>query len=80
LCDLFDDLGPDAPALAGLKSTVPPIPMSSSCTTRTCADAEPLGAPGELLLYLFGRQEHARVEVDGPRAAVDALAATTLSW
>jgi uncharacterized protein (TIGR03085 family) len=31
------------------------------------------GAPGELLLYLFGRQNAAQVEVSGPDAAVDAV-------
>lgn len=31
------------------------------------------GAPGELLLYLFGRQGAARVEVSGPAAAVEAV-------
>ena len=31
------------------------------------------GSPGELLLYLFGRQGAAHVEVTGPAAAVDAV-------
>lgn len=31
------------------------------------------GAPGEVLLYLFGRQDAAHVEVSGPAAAVDAV-------
>ena len=31
------------------------------------------GPPGELLLYLFGRQSAAHVEVGGPAAAVDAV-------
>jgi len=31
------------------------------------------GSPGELLLYLFGRQDAAHVEVGGPAAAVEAL-------
>jgi uncharacterized protein (TIGR03085 family) len=31
------------------------------------------GPPGELLLYLFGRQGAARVEVSGPAAAVEAV-------
>ncbi|MFC1407526.1 MULTISPECIES: TIGR03085 family metal-binding protein [Streptacidiphilus] len=31
------------------------------------------GTPGELLLYLFGRQGAARVEVSGPAAAVEAV-------
>ncbi len=31
------------------------------------------GAPGELLLYLFGRQGAAHVEVSGPAAAVEAV-------
>lgn len=31
------------------------------------------GLPGELLLYLFGRQEAAEVEVGGPEAAIDAV-------
>jgi uncharacterized protein (TIGR03085 family) len=36
------------------------------------------GAPGELLLYLFGRQDAAQVEIDGPSAAVHALRHTRL--
>lgn len=36
------------------------------------------GPPGELLLYLFGRQDAAQVEVDGPSAAVHALRDTHL--
>jgi uncharacterized protein (TIGR03085 family) len=40
----------------------------------TVRDAEPIarlsGPPGELLLYLFGRQAAARVEVTGPAKAV----------
>ncbi|OBH74264.1 TIGR03085 family protein [Mycobacterium mantenii] len=35
-----------------------------------------VGAPGELLLYLFGRQAAARVEVSGPPDAVAALGRT----
>ena len=31
------------------------------------------GPPGELLLYLFGRQDVAKVDVSGPEAAVEAL-------
>lgn len=31
------------------------------------------GSPGELLLYLFGRQDAAHVEVGGPDAAVEAV-------
>ncbi len=31
------------------------------------------GPPGELLLYLFGRQGAAHVEVSGPEAAVEAV-------
>jgi len=31
------------------------------------------GPPGELLLYLFGRQNAAQVEVDGPAVAVEAV-------
>jgi uncharacterized protein (TIGR03085 family) len=31
------------------------------------------GPPGELLLYLFGRQDAAQVEVSGPAAAVEAV-------
>ena len=31
------------------------------------------GAPGELLLYLFGRQSAAHVEVSGPDAAGEAV-------
>ena len=31
------------------------------------------GPPGELLLYLFGRQSAAQVEVSGPAAAIEAV-------
>ena len=31
------------------------------------------GPPGELLLYLFGRQGAAHVDVTGPDAAIDAV-------
>lgn len=31
------------------------------------------GPPGELLLYLFGRQDAARVDVTGPAAAAEAV-------
>ena len=34
------------------------------------------GPPGELLLYLFGRQDVAHVDVSGPTAAVDAVRCT----
>jgi uncharacterized protein (TIGR03085 family) len=34
------------------------------------------GPPGELLLYLFGRQDAAHVEVNGPAAAVEAVSRT----
>ena len=33
------------------------------------------GPPGELLLYLFGRQDAAHVEVSGPATAVGAVRA-----
>jgi uncharacterized protein (TIGR03085 family) len=36
------------------------------------------GEPAELLLYLFGRQDHAQVEISGPAEARDQLAATAL--
>jgi uncharacterized protein (TIGR03085 family) len=36
------------------------------------------GAPGELLLYLFGRQSAARVELSGPAEALAALGGTHL--
>lgn len=34
------------------------------------------GEPGELLLYLFGRQEVARVELDGPPSSLERVRAT----
>jgi uncharacterized protein (TIGR03085 family) len=34
------------------------------------------GPPGELLLYLFGRQDAAQVDLEGPAAAVDAVRRT----
>jgi uncharacterized protein (TIGR03085 family) len=46
----------------------------------TVRDAEPIarlsGPPGELLLYLFGRQAAARVEVTGPPKAVETVRRT----
>lgn len=44
------------------------------------SDVTLTGPPGELLLYAFGRRNHARVEVDGPPEATARLAATQLSW
>jgi uncharacterized protein (TIGR03085 family) len=38
------------------------------------------GRPGELLLYAFGRRNHALVDIDGPPAAVDRLRSASLSW
>jgi uncharacterized protein (TIGR03085 family) len=38
------------------------------------------GPPGELLLYAFGRESHALVDVDGPADAVAALEAVERSW
>lgn len=35
------------------------------------------GPVGELILWVFGRQEHARVEFDGPQDAIDALQAAS---
>jgi uncharacterized protein (TIGR03085 family) len=40
---------------------------------RGKATAHLIGKPGELLLYLFGRQGAAKVEVRGPAEAVEAL-------
>jgi len=37
------------------------------------------GEPAELLLYLFGRGAHARIEVSGPAAAQEALAGASLA-
>jgi uncharacterized protein (TIGR03085 family) len=36
------------------------------------------GEPAELLLYLFGRRDHARVDLTGPPEALDQLAGTAL--
>lgn len=52
-------------------------------STVTGSKGEPVatitGEPLELLLYLFGRRDHARVEVTGDPAAVRALDATSLA-
>jgi uncharacterized protein (TIGR03085 family) len=40
---------------------------------RGTTTARLTGPPGELLLYLFGRRGAAEVELNGPRAAVDAV-------
>ena len=38
------------------------------------------GPPGEILLYAFGREGYARVDLNGDSAAVEALETTKLSW
>jgi uncharacterized protein (TIGR03085 family) len=38
------------------------------------------GPPGELLLYAFGRRDHARVDLNGAPEATAQVAATPLSW
>ncbi len=52
-------------------------------TSTVARDREPravvTGEPAELLLYLFGRGAHARVEVTGGRAAQEALARAELA-
>lgn len=52
-------------------------------STVTVSKGEPVatltGEPLELLLYLFGRRDHARVEVSGHPDAVTALDATALT-
>ncbi len=40
---------------------------------RGAPTVEVLGDPGELVLFTYGRQRHAVVELDGPDDAVDAL-------
>jgi hypothetical protein len=35
--------------------------------------AQVAGPPGELLLYLFGRRDAARVDVTGPAEAIEAI-------
>jgi uncharacterized protein (TIGR03085 family) len=43
---------------------------------RGAPAARVAGPPGELVLYLFGRQDAAQVEVSGPAAAVEAVQRT----
>lgn len=38
------------------------------------------GSPGELLLFAFGRQDHAKVDLDGDPAAVTTLREASLHW
>jgi len=61
-----------------------PDGMSRPVRRRRRSDATPpvtiSGPPGELLLYAFGRQDHARVELDGDRRAVAQLESAPLSW
>lgn len=51
-------------------------------TTQEARRGEPVavvtGEPAEVLLYLFGRREHARVEVTGAPAAISALRGSEL--
>ncbi len=48
------------------------------------SDGEPTvtitGPPGELMLYAFGRESHALVDLEGPAEAVSALEATERTW
>jgi uncharacterized protein (TIGR03085 family) len=50
---------------------------AGSATTVRARPGHPVahisGPPGELLLYLFGRQEAAQIEVEGPAVAVEAV-------
>ena len=47
----------------------------------TAKEAQPnvvvTGAPGELTMFVSGRQSHARVDLEGPPDAVDALRAAS---
>lgn len=53
------------------------LQWSGTAKTVRARRGEPIahiaGPPGELLLYLFGRQDAAHVEVSGPAAAVEAV-------
>jgi uncharacterized protein (TIGR03085 family) len=53
-------------------------------TSRTVGHRTPTvtltGPPGELLMYAFGRQEHADVQFHGPPDAVVALQRAPLTW
>lgn len=94
LCDLLDELGPDAPTLlepwmtrdlaahlalrdldrlAGPGLVLPVGGAASPNGEDERSHARITGPPGELLLYLFGRQGAAHVELDGPPAAVEAV-------
>jgi uncharacterized protein (TIGR03085 family) len=50
--------------------------------TIVATSGEPMavltGEPAELLLYLFGRRDHARVDLSGPPEALEHLASTSL--
>jgi uncharacterized protein (TIGR03085 family) len=50
--------------------------------TTVATSGEPMavltGEPAELLLYLFGRREHARVHLSGPPEALEHLSSTSL--
>lgn len=56
------------------RTTAEPVSVGSSDRTVELA-----GEPLEVLLYIFGRREHARVEVTGDPAAVAALTAANLA-
>jgi len=50
--------------------------------TTVATSGEPMvvltGEPAELLLYLFGRREHALVHLSGPPEALEQLGSTSL--
>lgn len=57
-----------------LRGTGLEIARAGTAETIVVREGEPtarlIGPPGELLLYLFGRQAAAQVDVSGPPAAV----------
>jgi uncharacterized protein (TIGR03085 family) len=56
-----------------------PDDRSKRVLKRDGAGIELLGEPGELLMYAFGRKDHAQVQIEGPDDAVNAFRQTTLS-
>jgi hypothetical protein len=74
LCGLLDELGP------GRRPTGLELQWPEAGKTVRARRGKPTariaGPPGELMLYLFGRQDAAHIEVTGSAAAVEAVRRT----
>jgi hypothetical protein len=88
LCDLLTEVGADAPTLCegwnafDLAAHLVVRERRPDGVTHEARAGTPkltiTGPPGEIALFSSGRRVHARVEVEGDPAALEALAAARL--